>query len=258
MTQPYFFFLLTILVLGASTAWTAEEPCLDSAAALQEAIMTLPLDNAKYKTPELLLCPNIVVVLTKPLVITDRSVRLGCASSEEEGEPLCTLRGSEEEETRLVQVSVTARSKTTPTVQFSQIRFENGQSYQDQDSMDASAGVGGGIVSRGANLVLEDCRFIGNVASKEGGAISIVDEGIPILFLVTRTIFQDNLSIEQEDCHSINFRQDHPASMAELNTEADFGNSSSNRRLLDYWDDPAKAATSLRNYRPRAGATLCF
>ena len=84
------------------------------------------MNNKSAKTPELLLCPNVVVEVTKPLQIQDRSVRLGCATTtttRSAGEPLCTLRASQDEETRLIEITATA---TTPTVQLSQLRLENG------------------------------------------------------------------------------------------------------------------------------------
>lgn len=265
-----------LLVVSQTNATTN---CISTEPALQDAINAVSQndnDDKSSGTSEILLCPTSVIQLSKPILIHERSVRIGCATPSDtsdknilENIPLmCTIRGLDE--TQLFQIvgGVNENGHVAHTVQFHNLRLEHGESYYYWDdgntksnNNNPSSG-GAAISSQGANLVVEDCHFDNNVATEEGGALSVTDQGHAILFLVTRTVFTENLSI-QDDCHSIYFHQDHPASLAEINTEIDFvdttTSTSSNRQLLlQHWDDPAKAAQALSQYQPHHGATLCF
>ncbi|CAB9508830.1 expressed unknown protein [Seminavis robusta] len=261
------------VAVAAGTGTGTGKACHSTAKSLQEAIDSLPGQTSGTGIPELLLCPSVEIELTQPIRIHQRSVRIGCLTTGTGN--LCTVKGGEPQESRLIEVIGTENPFETFTVQLSQLLLDSGASYyqtEDQHvhvpvpvpvpvsvSVNVHATIvgGAGVSVLGANLVVEDCRFENNVASSQGGALHVQDHGRPILFIVTNTVFQENLSIE-DDCSSIYFQQQHPMTMAELNTERDFVPSRHLRSVIDQWDDPAKASEALDQYRPRPGAELCF
>ena len=240
--------------------------CIDNWQDLQQAIHAIPRGDAiQENTPTITLCPT-TINLPEAIQIEERSVRIQCAATDTRTTiPIATARSSDEKcilkgttEARLLEITGTPKNQfskirgnpaSRQTVSLSNLQLIAGENVNHQDTEG-----GGALYARGVNLVVEDCFFEGNVSMQQGGAISVQDAGRHILFLVTRTQLQDNISV-QDDCHSIYFYQEHPASAIEINTEVDYIRKG---RQLEHWDDPAKATQALQEFVPGAGATLCF
>jgi len=244
--------------------------CFDQWQDLQKAINSLPTGIPTGETPVLHLCPKKVIDVPQALHIQERSLRLQCGDGQEE-ETNCVLQSFEAKDDgtmhRLLEIvgGVSANGQhATNTVELVGITLRGGEWYVDP-SMEAQADDdeqlllgGGAILARGVHLIVTRCHFQDNASTLGGGAISMVDDNRPVVLVVTQSQFQDNTSLDY-DCHSISWKQSNANSMA-LVTALE---SSRQRRLndvawMDQWDDPAQAADALSNYRPQAGATLCF